>query len=74
MYITKISITKSRTSGVSAEARMKFNKIIITMDAELYEDDDYVVCYDKLSTSIDEALEKELAKKLKDPIATTLVN
>lgn len=63
MHINKIELTKSRTAGISANYRTKYNKVTLTMSAELNEDDDYKVCYQALNESVDEALDSQFKPK-----------
>lgn len=60
MNIRTISVTKSRTSGTAASNKMKFNKIVITMEASLEPEDDHEAGYRALSKAVDDALDYEM--------------
>lgn len=64
MTINHIQISKSRTVGGSSNdmRKMRFNKIVITMDADLSPTDDSEAAYSELSAKIDEALDYEQTK------------
>ena len=59
MHINKIEISKSRTAGLSSGYRTKYNKVTLTMSAELTETDDYKACYEALNESVDKALDSQ---------------
>jgi hypothetical protein len=63
MHINKIELTKSRTAGLSNGYRAKYNKVTLTMAAELDENDDHKVCYQALNESVDEALDSQFKPK-----------
>ena len=62
MKIIKISITKSRTFGSSISTAVSFNKVIISMDAELSGSDNLQEAYTELSNSVDTGLDSEMKK------------
>lgn len=63
MHINKIELTKSRTAGLSSGYRTKYNKVTLTMSAELVESDDYKVCYEALNEAVNEALDNQFKPK-----------
>ena len=62
--IKSISLTKSKTLGVVLTGgKTRFNKIVLTVDADLDVDEDKKEAYGKLSDYIEECFAKEAKNK-----------
>ena len=63
MFISKISLTKSKTFGSQLNSgQMKFNKVVVSMDADLTNTVETQGQYQALSAEVDKALEFEINK------------
>lgn len=66
MFIKSIEISKSATLGLNVANRVKFNKVTVTLGAELTQGEDYAKAYKQLSNILDKSLQQEIEKNSND--------